>query len=100
MQIITAAHMRVANENLRHGPSAVGALHHFGFAFGLGPDVHLDKGNTFVGQQTLGCVAKPAQRGSVNLDVLRLNMSFIMASPDLGILDHARQYYDMYLAGP
>ena len=72
-QVIAAAHMGIANENLRHG-TAAGNLHHF-FAL-TGHQVYPDFvqfGHATLGQQLFGGNAVRASACRVNFDGLHIS---------------------------
>jgi hypothetical protein len=67
-QIVTAAHMRVANEDLRHRTPARD-FHHVGACLGVGVDADFfNLGHAFGVEQLLGSNAIRANGGGVHLD--------------------------------
>src|SRR5713101_3671679 len=68
VEIVEAAHMGRADENLRHRHASVRARHHVASPFRIAADVDLGELDSLVRQQPYGGVAIRAVAGRVNLD--------------------------------
>ena len=69
VEIVAAADMGRADENLRHGHASLRARHHVASPFRIAAHVDLGELDPFARQQPLGGVAIGAIAGGVNLDV-------------------------------
>src|SRR5437868_5527556 len=69
MQVVRAAHMNRADEDLRHGIAAVGALDHRAALLGVAGHIDLVECDPLARQQGLGCDAIGAVAGSVDVNL-------------------------------
>src|SRR5687768_7130722 len=67
VEVVAAADMKRANENLRHGVPAIGALDHLSAQGAVARYVNLVKGHALLLEQRLGVEAKRAVRRGVDL---------------------------------
>src|SRR5262245_45255998 len=76
MQIVAAADMDLADENLRHGHAAIGTLDHLGAPFRIGADIDFGELHVLAVQQRLGRDAIGAIAGRIDFDFAHLNGRF------------------------
>src|SRR5215467_257623 len=69
VQLVGAAHMRCADEDLRHGHASIGALDHSAATPWVAADVDLHECDSLAGEQRLGGLAIAAIAGGIDFDL-------------------------------
>ena len=69
IQIVAAANMSRADEDLRHGGAPIGALDHLAALLRIAADVDLQELDPLAGEECLGGIAKAAKAGGIDFDL-------------------------------